>query len=657
MKKHLLLSALLNLLLILSLNVITVSAQPGASKIILDTDIGDDIDDAWALAFVVQRKSFEVLGVTITDGKTVDRARIACKMLHLAGRDDIPVAVGRQTPDDRTHYQFAWAEDFTQKKPISQSAADFIIEQVRKYPGQVTIIAVGPLENLADVIRREPNLPKLVKRVVLMSGCIYNSEWSPDKPMAEYNVWRSTADSQVVYSAGLPLTIVPLDATTKVTLKDEEREELRKHNSPLTHSLECLYRLWIANRTQRMTLHDQLAVAETASPGAFFGKLETLPITVDDKGFTRIDRERGRPVTVCLEPKRDEFMRFYISHLVGRPVQSGSLVPQTSTGERAALTKTEFEVIEGRFHDGLGTYAEIRLANELIALSGLAQSPFDLARSRRKMQDAINALPESHSGRATFEREISNIDGAAQRGAELLLARAAPRKLKAVRHTPREYADAHAGDVVLDFADNSSMPVSVKTDKSGRVAVAEGQTPDIGPKWAERYFKVSDAELNAMIGELGYQSQAELRAHYLNVSRLVAQVLMRKLELKNCRPEDFSQAEVGNIEAARHLFRQLLHYKHGNDRSRVIIFDRTTGQVRWDSLLEAVNIDALTSERISFTPARPQNGQPIGTTFGIRIDGRTVVTFQIKHKRGKARDTASQYEFSDITTRLEVARL
>lgn len=349
----------------------------------------------------------------------------------------------------------------------------------------------------------------------------------------------------------------------------------------------------------------------------------------------------------------------FLTALLCLPLTRITLPAQESRAQSVhrELSTTEFEIIEGKFHDGLGTFAEVTLANELIALTRLAQQPFDASRSRRKMQDAINALPEGHPGRATFEREIGNIEKAVRRGAAALLGKAAPHQLKAVRHTPREYADAHAGDVILDFTDKSSMPVSVKTDKSGRVAVAEGQTPDIGPKWAERYFKVSEAELNELIGELGYQSQAELRAHYLNVARLVAQVLMRKLELKNCQPDDFSQAEVGNLAAARHLFRQLLHYKHGNDHSRVIIFDRATGQVRWDALLEAVNIDALTSERISFTPARPQKGQPIGTTFGLRIDGRTVVTFQIKHKRGKARGTASQYEFSDITTRLEVARL
>jgi hypothetical protein len=324
---------------------------------------------------------------------------------------------------------------------------------------------------------------------------------------------------------------------------------------------------------------------------------------------------------------------------------------------RRELSKTEFEIIEGKFHDGLGTFAEVTLANELIALAKLAQQPFDVSRSRSKMREAIAALPESHPGRAVFEREIGNIEKAAQRGTAALLGKAAPRTLARVRHTPREFAAAKAGDVKLVFTDGSAMPVSVKTDKSGRVAVAEGQTPDLGPKWAERYFRVSAAELSALTSELGFASLAELKAHYLNVARLVALTLMRKLELKNCEPTDFSQAAVGNLEAARYLLRQLLHYKRGSDHSHVIIFDRQTGEVRWDSLLETVDIDRLTAERISFTPARPRNGHHIGTTFGLRIDGRTVVTFQIKHKRGKARGTADQYEFSDITTRLEIGRL
>ncbi len=289
------------------------AAEPGRMKVILDTDIGSDIDDAWALGFILSYPQFETLGVTICDGNTPARARVACKMLHLTGRDSIPVSVGRKTHSGND-YQFAWAEDFDALKPVAQPAADFLVETIKKYPGEVTLIAVGPLQNVADALRKEPELGKYLKRVVLMSGNIYTSAWKKE-PIAEWNVVASIKDSQVVYAAGLPLTIVPLDSTTLVQLKDEERNRVRKYNSPLTRSLECLYRLWLDSPGGRMTLHDQLAVAETANPGAFFGKRETLSLVVDDKGFTRIDRERGRPVMVCLEPRRDELMEYYISTL------------------------------------------------------------------------------------------------------------------------------------------------------------------------------------------------------------------------------------------------------------------------------------------------------------------------------------------------------
>jgi purine nucleosidase len=291
-------------------------AQGPKSKVILDTDIGDDIDDAWALAFLISHKNFEPLGVTIAHGNTPARAPIACKLLHQAGRGNIPVAVGRKT-NDEVAYQYTWAEDFVKVRPIQQGAASFIVEMAKRYPGEVTLIAVGPLQNVADALRLEPQLGKYLKRVVLMSGCIYGRAGKA-QPIAEWNVVSSTADAQLVYSAGLPLTIVPLDSTTLVQLSDAERAQVARHDSPLTHALEALYRLWLESPRSRMTLHDQLAVAEAANPGAFFSKMPTLPIRVDDKGFTRVDAEKGKPVVVCLEPKRDDFMRYYIAELVSQ---------------------------------------------------------------------------------------------------------------------------------------------------------------------------------------------------------------------------------------------------------------------------------------------------------------------------------------------------
>ncbi len=317
------------------------------------------------------------------------------------------------------------------------------------------------------------------------------------------------------------------------------------------------------------------------------------------------------------------------------------------------ITKKEFEVIEGSFHDGLGTYAELLLANQLIKQAQLAQPPFDLARAEQKLQGAISQLPLADPHRQLFDREIGNIRTAAEQGAQTLLNQRNS-KLARVRHTAREFANAHAGDVRLEFTDGTALPVSVKTDKSHKVAVAEGQTPDLFNKWLARYFNVSREEYGELLRALGFADESELKANYRNVARLVAEVLIRQLALADCAINDFSRARVTDLAAAQTLFKQLRHYKHGNDDSRVIIFDRVDGEVKWDSRLDAIDVNALTAERISFLPARPRNGQATVAEFGIKLDGHTVVTFQIKHRRGKAKGTARQFEFSDITTRLSL---
>ena len=121
-----------------------------------------------------------------------------------------------------------------------------------------------------------------------------------------------------------------------------------------------------------------------------------------------------------------------------------AVAPTLGTSTRQAISKTEFDVIEGIFHDGLGTFAEISLANELIAIAGLKQAPFDPSRSVAKMRDAISRLPASHPGRAIFEREIANIKTATKDGAVQLLNSVKPFKVMRVRHTALEFADAKA---------------------------------------------------------------------------------------------------------------------------------------------------------------------------------------------------------------------
>ena len=225
--------------MIAALLSLLLAAPVGRTPVLLDTDIGTDIDDAWALAYTLTRDDFDLTAVTITDGDTPARARVAAKVLFLTGRKDVPVAVGRRTPvpPDRIDFQFQWAEDFTASSPTATPAADEIVAQARKHPGELVLMAVGPLQNVADALRKEPRLPQLVKRLVLMSGCVYGSKWGL---VAEWNVKQAVDDARLVYAASFPLTIVPLDSTSKVVLAQAERERLRKHQSPLTTAIEAL---------------------------------------------------------------------------------------------------------------------------------------------------------------------------------------------------------------------------------------------------------------------------------------------------------------------------------------------------------------------------------------------------------------------------------
>jgi len=298
----------------------SAAAQTPKTKIVLDTDIGTDIDDAWALGYVVNSPSLELLGVTIADGDTAQRARLACKLLSRLGRADVPVAAGRRTPAipaDRIDYQFAWAEDFRDTAPIATPAVEFLADLIRTHPREITLVAVGPLHNIGDLVRLHPDLVPLVKRVVLMSGSIGASYYSAIA-VAEWNVRLAVPEAQAVYAAPWPLTIVPLDSTSYVRLEDQERENLRKAGTPLAVALETLLRLWTDRPSSRMTLHDQLALAETQEPGRFFGRCEPMPLVVDASGYTRVDKARGRPVTVCLEPKRNEFMTHFLGQLIAR---------------------------------------------------------------------------------------------------------------------------------------------------------------------------------------------------------------------------------------------------------------------------------------------------------------------------------------------------
>jgi inosine-uridine nucleoside N-ribohydrolase len=278
-------------------------------KVIFDCDLGDDIDDAFALAMLLTNQDkLDILGITTCYGRTNDRAKVALKMLYETGQDKIPVALGRNTSntDARANWyaeQFYWAKDFNKLKPIQQSATDFIIENLRKYPNEVIIISVGPVTNMADVIDKDPQALKLAKKVYAMFGSFYIGYNTHPSIDAEWNVKVDIPASKKFVNSGANIVYAGLDVTAMVKLDKAKRYILLMRQSVLTNALSGLYVLW-GNETP--TLFDPVAIGMILYPELF--KTKKINISVDDKGFTRVNENQVPNAEVGVSIDSNEFV-------------------------------------------------------------------------------------------------------------------------------------------------------------------------------------------------------------------------------------------------------------------------------------------------------------------------------------------------------------
>jgi inosine-uridine nucleoside N-ribohydrolase len=289
-------------------------AQPSAAaeKIIIDTDIGDDIDDAFAVALALKSPELKILGISTTFGDTEARAKILDRMLGEAGRADIPVLAGTPTMTTNPMSQRRYGEGSHFVKSSHPSAVDFIVDQIRRYPGQITLIAIGPLMNVGALIDKDPQTFLMLKRVVMMGGSIergYGDPWSPNRgPEPEWNILNDVPAAKKLFLSGVPLYVMPLDST-QLKFDEVKRAYLFKRGTPLTDALTLLYHEW---GQQTPTLFDPMTVSYILNPQIC--PVQPMHIVVDDKGLTR--REPGPSnAQVCLRSDPDAFFHLLISRL------------------------------------------------------------------------------------------------------------------------------------------------------------------------------------------------------------------------------------------------------------------------------------------------------------------------------------------------------
>lgn len=278
-------------------------------RVLLDTDIGDDIDDAFALALALQCPELEILGVTTAYGPTDKRAKMALKLLHAAGRDEIPVAVGLRGADSEPN-QYPFAADYSETEPVKEDAVEFILRLIDESDGHITLIAYGPLTNLGEAIRRSPETMAKLKQLIIMGGMIGGLSSEAGELRPEYNIKCDIPAAQAVFNAGLPLTMVGLDVTMLCRLESPYLQAIEAAGTPLVDAVMAMLRLW---PREVPILHDPLAISIAVDSSLVTTK--PYHVQVDDEGFTRL-REGEKPnADVCIRVERDRFLRFFTDRL------------------------------------------------------------------------------------------------------------------------------------------------------------------------------------------------------------------------------------------------------------------------------------------------------------------------------------------------------
>jgi inosine-uridine nucleoside N-ribohydrolase len=293
----------------------TASAPGAPQKVIIDTDIGDDIDDAFAVSLALRSPELQILGITTTFGDTAERARLVDRFLAEVGRTDIPVAAGNPTTPKAAFTQRAYAESGHYPKASHPDAVDFILDQIHRYPGQITLIAIGPLVNAGAAIDKDPKAFRQLKRVIMMGGSIERGyddlPYFPSRhPDPEWNIVNDIPSAQKLFLSGVPIFMMPLDAT-QLRLDEVKRAFLFRQGTPVTDQLTLLYHQW---GQQTPTLYDPMTITFALNPSLC--PVKPMHIQVDEKGFTRADTSAPN-AQVCLHSDSDAFFDFYLRRLVG----------------------------------------------------------------------------------------------------------------------------------------------------------------------------------------------------------------------------------------------------------------------------------------------------------------------------------------------------
>ena len=247
----------------------TNQSLPPKKYVLIDTDIGDDIDDALAIALALQSPELEVQGITTVFGDTQRRAQLAMHLLTVFEREAIPVAAGMTSPIQYRHRpsgvpQAAILDRHRQLPALSPlTGPELIAKTALTAPSRLTLLCIGPLTNIATALSLEPRLFMAIRNIVLMGG-------SSSLPFPEWNIRSDARAAQIVLGSGIPITMLGWNVTTRCQLQASDLQHLRCQHTPQAQLLSRLLAVWQRHRPRWQPalpyLHDPLTVVAVCKP-------------------------------------------------------------------------------------------------------------------------------------------------------------------------------------------------------------------------------------------------------------------------------------------------------------------------------------------------------------------------------------------------------
>ena len=292
--------------------------------VILDTDIGEDIDDTWALGFLLKCPELDVKLITTSTDDTKIKAKLVAKFLEIAGRTDIPIGIG-PPENTRKGKQYHWIKDYKLSQypgSVHENGMEVLCSTIMDSTDPITLIAIGPLRTVAGALKINPHITENA-RFVGMQGSIRIGYQDTTSPLPEYNVIRDIQACQDVFQAPWEKTITPLDTCGNIVLSGEHFERIMNCDNIIAQLIKENFEIWARRRRMHYLINRDKKTSVLFDTVAIYlsfceelVNIEALKIEVTEKGITKIS-ENGNNIRCATSWKNVQaFKELLVNRLV-----------------------------------------------------------------------------------------------------------------------------------------------------------------------------------------------------------------------------------------------------------------------------------------------------------------------------------------------------